>query len=105
MSELETARRCGINTVTIVNNNAALGQCAGPIRKMYRDRPGKPEELCGFSDVDFARIAEDLGCFGVRVEKPGEIAPALQAALAADRPAVVDIVTDVTCGAPEPWAP
>jgi acetolactate synthase-1/2/3 large subunit len=105
LSELETARRCGINTVTIVNNNAALGQCSGPIRKLYEDRPGKPEELCGFSDVNFARIAEDLGCFGVRVEKPGEIAAALHAALAADRPAVVDVVTDINCPAPEPWTP
>jgi acetolactate synthase I/II/III large subunit len=105
LSELETARRCGINTVTVVNNNAALGQCAGPIRKMYKDRPGKPEEMCGFSDVNFARIAEEMGCFGVRVEKPGDIATAIRKALAADRPAVVDVVTDVNCPAPEPWAP
>jgi acetolactate synthase-1/2/3 large subunit len=102
---LETARRCGINTVTVVNNNAALGQCAGPIRKMYKDRPGKPEEMCGFSDVNFARIAEEMACFGVRVEKPGDIATAIRKALAADRPAVVDVVTDVNCPAPEPWAP
>jgi acetolactate synthase-1/2/3 large subunit len=102
---LETARRCGINTVTIVNNNAALGQCAGPIRRMYKDRSGKPEELCGFSDVNFARIAEDMGCLGIRVERPDEIASALCNALAADRPAVVDVFTDVNCPAPEPWAP
>jgi acetolactate synthase-1/2/3 large subunit len=105
LSELETARRCGINTVTVVNNNAALGQCAGPIRKMYKDRSGKPEEMCGFSDVNFARIAEEMGCFGVRVEKPGDIAAAIRKALAADRPAVVDVVTDVNCSAPDPWAP
>lgn len=105
LSELETARRCGINTVTIVNNNAALGQCSGPIRTMYKDRPGRPEEMCGFGDVNFARIAEEMGCFGVRVEKPGDIATAIGQALAADRPAVVDVVTDVNCPAPEPWAP
>jgi acetolactate synthase I/II/III large subunit len=103
LGELETARRCGINTITIVNNNAALGQCVGPIRKMYDGRSGKPDELCGFSNVNFARIAEEMGCLGIRVERPDAIAPALREALAADRPAVVDVVTDVNCAAPEPW--
>jgi acetolactate synthase-1/2/3 large subunit len=103
--ELETARRCGINTITIVNNNAALGQCVGPIRKMYEGRPGKPDELCGFSKVNFARIAEEMGCLGIRVERPDEISSALCKAEAADRPAVVDVVTDVNSPAPEAWAP
>ncbi|MFA5028306.1 MAG: thiamine pyrophosphate-binding protein, partial [Candidatus Methylomirabilota bacterium] len=74
LSELETARRCGIATVTVVNNNAALGQCLGPVRKMYGDRAGHPEALYRFQSVDFARIAEEMGCFGIRVEKPAEIA-------------------------------
>jgi acetolactate synthase-1/2/3 large subunit len=105
LSELETARRCGIHTVTVVNNNGALGQCAGPIRKMYKDRTGNPGEMYNFSNVNFARIAEEIGCFGIRVERPGEIAGALRQALAADRPAVVDVFTDVNCPAPEPWTP
>ena len=105
LSELETARRCGINTVTVVNNNAALGQCAGSIRKLYKDRSGNPEEMCGFSNVNFARVAEEMGCLGIRVERPGEIGEALRKALTADRPAVVDVFTDVNCPAPEPWSP
>ena len=36
---------------------------------------------------------------------PGEIAEALKKALASDRPAVVDVVTDVACKAPSPWTP
>jgi acetolactate synthase-1/2/3 large subunit len=105
LSELETARRCGINTTTVVNNNAALGQCAGPIRKLYKGRSGNPEELCGFSNVNFARIAEEMGCLGIRVERPGEIGEAIRRALTAGRPAVVDVFTDVNCPAPEPWSP
>jgi acetolactate synthase-1/2/3 large subunit len=103
--ELETARRCGINTVTVVNNNGALGQCAGPIRKMYANRPGKSEEMWSFGSVSFARLAEEMGCLGIRVERADEIAPALRRALAADRPAVVDVATDVNCPAPDPWTP
>lgn len=105
LSELETARRCGINTITIVNNNAALGQCVGPIRKLYDGRAGNPDELCGFGTVNFARIAEEMGCLGIRVERPDEIAPALREAETADRPVVVDVFTDVSCHAPEPWTP
>jgi len=105
LSELETARRCGIHTVTVVNNNGALGQCAGPVRKMYGERSGTPEDLFRFQSVNFARIAEEMGCLGLRVEEPAGIAPALRAALAADRPAVVDVVTDVNCPAPDPWIP
>jgi acetolactate synthase-1/2/3 large subunit len=105
LSELETARRCGIPVVTVVNNNAALGQCVGSIRKLYAGQPGKPEEMYAFSPVSFARIAEEMGCLGIRVETPDRIAPALRAALASGRPAVVDVVTDLGCRPPDAWAP
>jgi len=39
------------------------------------------------------------------VEKPSQLVDALQTALAAGRPAVVDVLTDVECPAPEPWTP
>jgi acetolactate synthase-1/2/3 large subunit len=105
LSELETAVRCGIPTVTVVNNNLALGQCAGPIRRLYGQRPGNPAEMYGFGSASFAGIAEEMGCLGVRVEKPADIGPAIREALAQDRPAVVEVMTDVNCPAPEPWAP
>jgi acetolactate synthase-1/2/3 large subunit len=41
-----------------------------------------------------------MGALGIRVEKPGDIAPALQRALAAKRPAVIDIATDIEALAP-----
>ena len=55
--------------------------------------------------VAFARIAEEMGCLGIRVERPDEISPAIRLALAADRPTIVDVFTDVNCPAPEPWTP
>ena len=48
-----------------------------------------------FEEMNFARIAEAFGCAGFRVEKPGELAGALDAALACGQPAVVDVVTDM----------
>ena len=43
---------------------------------------------------DFAEIARVMGAKGYRVEKPGEIKDAFQAALASGRPAVLDILVD-----------
>jgi pyruvate dehydrogenase (quinone) len=45
-------------------------------------------------DVPFARYAELLGLRGIRVEHPAEVAPALDEALAADRPVVIDALVD-----------
>jgi acetolactate synthase-1/2/3 large subunit len=105
LSELETARRCNIKTVTVVNNNSALGQCLKPIQKLYGNRAGNPDEMCKFRDVSFAGIAREMGCLGIRVIQPAEIAGALKRALAADIPAVVEVVTDAECAPPDPWSP
>jgi acetolactate synthase-1/2/3 large subunit len=50
--------------------------------------------------MNFARLAEDMGALGIRVESPDGIAPALAAALAAKRPAVIDVATDIEVLAP-----
>jgi len=105
LSELETARRWGINTVTIVNNNSGFGQSIVGVDQAYGDRPGKREDVYGFAATNFAKIAEEIGCLGIRVESPDMIAEALKKALAANRPAVVDVVTDLSCKAPIPWTP
>jgi acetolactate synthase-1/2/3 large subunit len=57
MSELETARRHNINTVTIINNNGGFGQGIKDIHTMYGEAEGNKEELYAFSPVQFARIA------------------------------------------------
>ncbi|HWB83811.1 MAG TPA: thiamine pyrophosphate-binding protein [Bryobacteraceae bacterium] len=105
LSELETAARWRIPTVTVVNNNSGFGQCLIPVERVYGSRAGKPSDLTGFSKVNFARIAEDLGCRGIRVEHPDEIGPALDTALGANGPTVIDVVTDPRPRAPAPLAP
>ena len=102
--ELETAVRYGIDTVTVVNNNSSMNQETRGIEMAYDGSPPS-YELMTFNDVDFARLAEDLGCFGARVEEPEQIRPALEAALACGRPAVVDVVTDRTVLPPPPLVP
>ena len=102
LSDLETAVRCGIKTVTVINNNNSFGQVAVGIEKAYGDTPGNREEMYAFREVNFARIAEDLGCLGIRVEHPDEISKALKTALSSDLPVVVDVLTDK--GIAAPWA-
>jgi acetolactate synthase-1/2/3 large subunit len=105
LSELETARRYGINTVTIVNNNGGLAQGIADVHAMYGDRPGNPGELYRFEPVSFAQVAEAMGCAGVRVEHPSQIGAAIHQALAADIPTVVEVVTGLDYRAPDPWSP
>jgi pyruvate dehydrogenase (quinone) len=48
-----------------------------------------------FVNPDFSQVATALGARGIRVEEPGEVRTALQAALAyTDGPVVVDVVVD-----------
>ena len=104
LSEMETAVRCGINTVTVINNNHCLGQCQTGILKAYGDRPGNRGEMYIFQEINFAKIAEDMGCLGIRVERPEQIAGALRRALSVeDAPVVVDVMTDPESTAP--WTP
>lgn len=98
IGELETAVRCGINSVTVVRNNAALIQDTHHLDVNYGGL--SREALSKFTGVNFAKLAEDMGAFGVRVERPEEIRPALAAAFAAGKPALVDVVVDPTVYAP-----
>ena len=103
--ELETAVRYGINTVTIVNNNHSLNQEKRGNERYYGGEPGNVEELWVFPDTNFAKLAEDMGGFGIRVQHPSEIQGALDKAVASGKPAVVDVVTDINGIAPRAWTP
>ncbi|MFC1935681.1 thiamine pyrophosphate-dependent enzyme [Chloroflexota bacterium] len=103
IAELETALRWGINTVTVVNNNHSLNQGKRGIERAYAEQTGNPDQLWQFLDIDFARMAQAVGCFGVRVTRPGELGSALEEALASGKPAVVDVVSDIEAVAPLAW--
>ena len=107
IAELETAVRNNIPVVTVVNNNHALSQDKRGDERAYHGMDGgHPGELWQFTDVDLSKVAESMGCFGIRVEKPGDIQSAIEQAIASGRPAVVDVVTDqYNSEAPVPWAP
>jgi acetolactate synthase-1/2/3 large subunit len=101
IAEVETAARWNINAVTVVNNNGGGNQSKRGFDRVYGGKQTeKARELWTFSRVDFARIAQDMGAVGIRVEEASAFPAALAAALAANRPAVIDVVTDIDALAP-----
>ncbi len=90
IGELETAARMGLNAVMVVNNNFSGGVA---------------ETSMFTPEVDFSKAAESLGCFGIRVDKPDQIKPALDKALASGKPAVVEVLSDPAVRAKRAWSP
>ena len=104
MAELETAVRCKIKTITVINNNNSGNQALRTTRILYDDKlTDRSNEMFPRSKDNFAKIAEDMGAIGLRVEKPGEIKPAFQRALEEELPVVIDIVSDIEVVAPLAW--
>lgn len=105
LQELETAARYGINLVVLVNNNSALNQEIPLINLAYGGtQRGHADELWRFRNVDFAKLANIMGCEGFRVEKPGELRDLLPKAFAMGRPVVIDVVSDVNAFSRKPWS-
>jgi acetolactate synthase-1/2/3 large subunit len=80
-------------------------QCWGELAEEYGENPGKIDALCRFGKVNFANIAREMGCFGIRVERPEKIAGAIKKALDSNLPAVVEVITDIKSITPQPWSP
>ena len=105
LSELDTAVKSGINTVTVVNNNHALNQEKRGVETVYGGQTPGSDELWLFPDADFAKIAQSMGCLGITVNKPSELSNALERAFESGRPAVIDVKTNVDGIAPRAWMP
>jgi acetolactate synthase-1/2/3 large subunit len=105
ISELETGVRCGINTVTVVNNNHSLNQEKNGCEAIYGGQTAGSDELWLFPDNDLAKIAESMGAFGITVHKPSGLSDALDQAFASGKPAVVDVKTHLDGIAPAAWMP
>jgi acetolactate synthase-1/2/3 large subunit len=101
IAEIETAVRWNLASVTVVNNNGGGNQSKRGFDRAYGgEQTAKARELWTYNPMNFARLAEDMGALGIRVEHAGEFAPAFAQALAAKRPAVIDVATDIEALAP-----
>src|SRR5699024_2035912 len=92
MQEFETAVRFNISILAIVVNNSIFGT-------IRSHQEGKfPGRVFGtdLSNPDFARVAKNFGGHGERVEKNADFIPALKRALAAGKPALIEVLTNPT---------
>jgi len=89
VQELATAVQYGINLVTIIFNNESFGN----VRRDQQE--GFAGRLIGADLVnpDFIKLAESFGVTGRRVASPKELRPALEEALAASAPRVIEVMT------------
>ena len=78
--------------IVAVLHNDDLNQVTWEMRAME----GAPKftESQTLPDVDYAAFATSLGLEGIAVDKPGDIGPAWDRALASDKPSVLDVRTD-----------
>ena len=90
LGELETARRMGLDFTIIVVNNAASGYVKALQHLMYGQGAYQSSDL---AETNYANAANALGCNGIRVEHPDQVAAAIAAGLAhKGTPTVIDLV-------------
>jgi len=90
MGEFLTAVKERLPVTVVVIKNGTLGQ----IKWEQMLFLGNPEYGCDLPSFDFATFAEAAGGLGFSVREPGELRPALEQALAADRPALIEVAVD-----------
>src|SRR3954468_23248841 len=78
--------------VVLVLNNRDLNQVTWEQRAMAGDARFAGSQ--SVPDFPYARYADQLGLVGIRVDRPEQIGAAWDQALSADRPAVVEAITD-----------
>ncbi len=90
--EFDTLARHGVNVVGVMGNNGIWALEKHPMEFLYGYsvaadlRPG----------TRYDQVVEALGCHGELVERPQDVRPALERAFAADKPALVNVLTDPT---------
>ena len=87
MNELATAVRHNIPVIELVINNHVLGM----VRQWQTLFYGQRYSNTILNDaVDFVKLAEAMGAMGIRVTTREEMGPAIEKAIAANRPVVIE---------------
>ncbi len=89
IGDLMTAVSLELPITVVVFNNSKLG-----LIQMEQEAEGLPEFSTGLSNPNFAEVARAMGAEGWRVESPEQLAPAMAAGIASDKPTVIDVVIE-----------
>ncbi len=90
--DVETAVRCKLPVVFLVNNNSTW--MAGSFDMYFKTYLGEENNWNITPGVRYDKMFEATGCHGEHVEKPEEIRPALERAFLSGKPAVINVVVD-----------
>jgi acetolactate synthase-1/2/3 large subunit len=89
--EFHTAIRKGLPIVVVIANDESWGMIAHS--QTLRMGHCIADGTC-LGRVEYQRLVEDLGGFGIAVERPEEIRPALEAAFASGKTACINVAVD-----------
>ncbi len=90
LGELETAKRLNANFVSIVFNNAASGYVKALQHAVFGAGKYQASDLL---EMNYAGIADAMGCRGIRVEDPEKLGAAITEGLEnTSSPTVIDVV-------------
>jgi len=90
-AELATAKQFGINLVTVLFNNSAYGNVLRDQKRMFDGR----DSGSALENPDFQTYAKAFGVPSWRVSDGDGLRAALRAALAANSPALIEVITDI----------
>ena len=90
MQELATACDLRLPLPIVIWNNQGYGEIRDAMALDHISPIGTDATA-----TDFVRIAEGFGCHGVRPRSLDEVSTAIRAALAADRPTVIEVTPEV----------
>ncbi|MCM1227765.1 MAG: biosynthetic-type acetolactate synthase large subunit [Clostridium sp.] len=92
LNELATAVSCNAPVIVVIMNNGVLGMVR-QWQTLFFNKHYSNTTLC--RQTDFVKLAESFGALGMRAESKTELSDALDKAIAAKRPAVIDCKIDM----------
>ena len=98
--EFETLTRFRLPAVFVIGNDAGWGEIRIPQRGIYGDGA---EVAVDLAPSRYDLLTEAFGGHGEHVERPDELAPSLERALAAGEPAIVNVMLDPNAMAGHPY--
>jgi acetolactate synthase-1/2/3 large subunit len=98
--ELDTLVRFSLPAVFVIGNDAGWGEIRIPQTGLYG---GDARVAVDLAPTRYDRLVETFGGHGEHVERPDELGPALERALACGEPAIVDVALDPQAMAGHPY--
>ncbi|MBR6460115.1 MAG: acetolactate synthase large subunit [Actinomycetaceae bacterium] len=87
--EMETAKREGVPFVAMIWNDSSYG-----LIKWHQENRFGEHNFVDFTNPDYVKMAESMGCKGYRITKPEEIIPTLEKAFEETVPVIIDCPVD-----------